>query len=103
MIEKQTRKKIKRLRTNNDMEFCSGEFNKFSKDEGIVRHCIVRHKSKKNDMVECMTMTIHERAHCKLSNAKMENEFWNEIVFTTCYLVSKSLSTVIECKTLEEV
>ena len=36
MIEKQTGKQIKRLRTDNGLEFCGGAFNEFCKNEGIV-------------------------------------------------------------------
>ncbi|GKA99437.1 retrovirus-related pol polyprotein from transposon TNT 1-94 [Tanacetum coccineum] len=36
MIEKQTRKSIKRLRTDNGLELCQGEFNEFCKNEGII-------------------------------------------------------------------
>ncbi|KAL1553764.1 Retrovirus-related Pol polyprotein from transposon TNT 1-94 [Salvia divinorum] len=36
LIENQTWKKIKRLRTNNGLEFCSSEFNEFCNNEGIV-------------------------------------------------------------------
>jgi hypothetical protein len=45
VIENQTGKKIKRLRTNNGMEFCGSEFNKFCKYEGIVRHRTVSYTS----------------------------------------------------------
>ncbi|KAK3033955.1 hypothetical protein RJ639_034119 [Escallonia herrerae] len=38
MIEKQTGKEIKCLKTDNGMEFCLDEFTEFYKNEGIVRH-----------------------------------------------------------------
>ena len=38
MIEDQTEKKVKMLRTNNGKEFYSKEFNAYCKSEGIVRH-----------------------------------------------------------------
>ena len=38
MIEKQTEKKVKHLRTDNGLEFCNREFDVFCSDEGIVRH-----------------------------------------------------------------
>jgi 5'-3' exoribonuclease 2 len=41
LIENQTGKKIKRLRTDNGLEFCSHEFNDFCKKEGITRHFTV--------------------------------------------------------------
>ena len=43
MVEKQTERKVKKLRTDNGNEFCSSEFKNFCKEEGIMRHYIVRH------------------------------------------------------------
>ena len=43
LVENQTGKKIKRLRTDNGMEFCSCEFDEFCRDEGIARHRTVCH------------------------------------------------------------
>ncbi|KAG8499371.1 hypothetical protein CXB51_005830 [Gossypium anomalum] len=43
MIEKQTGKQIKYLRTDNGLEFYSDEFNRLYKSEGIVRHLTARH------------------------------------------------------------
>lgn len=102
MIEKQTRKQVKRLRTDNGMEFCGGSFNEFCNNEGIVRHRIVRNTPQQNGVAERMNRTLVERARCMLSNAGLSKEFWAEAVNTTCYLVNRSLSTAIECKTPEE-
>ena len=52
MIEKQTRKQIKCLRTNNDMEFYGKKFNEFCKNEGIMRHHTVRHPPQQNGVVK---------------------------------------------------
>lgn len=49
MIEKQTGKKIKRLRANNWLEFCLGEFDEFCRNEGIVKHHIVRNTPQQNE------------------------------------------------------
>jgi 5'-3' exoribonuclease 2 len=43
LVENQTGKKVKRLRTDNGLEFCSSEFDEFCKDQGIARHHTVRH------------------------------------------------------------
>ena len=48
LIENQTGKNIKRLRIKNGLEFCGSEFNEFSKNEGIVRHHIVRDTPQQN-------------------------------------------------------
>ena len=43
LIENQTGRKIKRLRTDNGLEFCSREFDDFCRNEGISRHYTVRY------------------------------------------------------------
>ena len=43
MIEKQTGKKIKRLRTDNRLEFYSFEFDEYCENEGIITHKIMRY------------------------------------------------------------
>ena len=75
LIEKQTGKKIKRLRTDNGLEFCSGEFNEFCKNEGIARHCTVRHTPQQNGVAERMNRTLLERARCMLSHAGLSKDF----------------------------
>ena len=41
MVENQTEKKLKKLRTDNEMEFYSNEFKTYCKSEGIVRYYTV--------------------------------------------------------------
>ena len=52
MIEKQTGKQVKCLRTDNGLEFCSDKFNALCKSEGIVRHHTIRHTSQQNSVAE---------------------------------------------------
>ncbi|KAG8498693.1 hypothetical protein CXB51_005074 [Gossypium anomalum] len=76
MIEKQTGKQIKYLRTDNGLEFCSDEFNRLCKSEGIVRHLTVRHTPQQNGA---------------------------EAASTACFLINRSPSVAIEKKTPQEV
>ncbi|KAG8472490.1 hypothetical protein CXB51_034176 [Gossypium anomalum] len=46
---------------NNGLEFCSDEFNRLCKLEGIVRHLTVRHTPQQNGVVERMNKTIMEK------------------------------------------
>jgi IS30 family transposase len=103
LIENQTGKKLKRLRTDNGMEFCGGKFNKFYKDEGITSHRTASHTPQQNGVTERMNRTLLERARYLLSNARLFRDFWAEVVNTACYLVNRSPSTAIDCKTPYEV
>jgi len=98
LVEKQTGKKIKRLRTSNGLEFCDGDFNKFCKDEGIVRHLTVRGTPQQNGVAERMNRTLLEKVRCMLSNSGLSNDFWAE---AACYLVNRSPNASIDCKTPE--
>ncbi|KAK1384499.1 hypothetical protein POM88_022234 [Heracleum sosnowskyi] len=52
LLENQTGKKIKRLRTDNGLEFCSSELDEFCKNEGIARHHTVRDTPQHNGVVK---------------------------------------------------
>ncbi|KAG8490261.1 hypothetical protein CXB51_016079 [Gossypium anomalum] len=103
MIEKQTGKQIKYLRTDNGLEFCSDEFNRLCKSERIVRHLTVRHTPQQNGVAERMNRTIIEKVRCMLSNANLPKSFWAEAASTACFLINRSLSVTIEKKTPQEV
>jgi len=103
LLENQTGKKIKRLRTDNGLEFCNHQFDEFCKAEGIARHKTMVNTPQQNGVAERMNNTLLERARCMLSNASFGKEFWAEPISTGCYLVNRSPNTSIECKTPEEV
>ncbi|GKV22644.1 hypothetical protein SLEP1_g32496 [Rubroshorea leprosula] len=102
LIEKQTGKQIKRLRTDNGLEYCSGEFDTFCKNNRIVRHRTVKMTPQQNGVAERMNRTLLERAQCMLSNAGLSKDFWAKAVNHASYLVNRSPSTAIGLNTLEE-
>ncbi|KAG8489132.1 hypothetical protein CXB51_017197 [Gossypium anomalum] len=97
-----TRKEIKYLRTDNDLEFCFDEFNRLCKSEGIVKHLTVRHTPQQNCVAERMNRTIIEKVRCMLSNANLPKSFWAETTSTACFLINRSPSVAIEKKTPQE-
>ncbi|KAJ4703754.1 Retrovirus-related Pol polyprotein from transposon TNT 1-94 [Melia azedarach] len=103
LVENQTGKKIKRLRTDNGLEFCWSEFDEFCKNEGIARHHTVRDTPQQNGVAERMNQTLLERARCMLSNAELTRRFWAEAVSTACYLINRGPHTGINLKTPFEV
>src|SRR3954469_9806611 len=103
MVEKQTDRKVKRLRTDNGLEFCNHAFNDFCSTEGIVRHRTCAGTPQQNGIAERMNRMLCERARSMLSHSGLGQEFWAEAINTACYLVNRSPSTAIECRTLFEV
>uniref|UniRef100_A0ACD5WKD8 Uncharacterized protein n=1 Tax=Avena sativa TaxID=4498 RepID=A0ACD5WKD8_AVESA len=103
MVEKQTEKKVKVLRTDNGMEFCSNEFEEFCSNDGMIRHHTIPYTPQQNGVAEHMNRTIISRARCMLSNAGMHRRFWAEAANTACYLINRSPSIPLEKKTPIEV
>jgi transposase InsO family protein len=71
LVEKSTRRSIKCLRTDNGGEFMSMEFENYCKEFGIDRHKTTAYTPQQNGVVECMNMTLLERARSMLSNANL--------------------------------
>ncbi|KAD4386240.1 hypothetical protein E3N88_26409 [Mikania micrantha] len=58
LVEKQTERKVKNVRTDNGLEFFCGWFNKFCKDYGIARHLTMPGNPQQNGIVERMNRTL---------------------------------------------
>ena len=52
LVEKQIDRKVKRLRTDNGMKFCSEEFDRYYRQEGIARHKTVARTPQQNGLAE---------------------------------------------------
>ncbi|KAH9696760.1 calcium-binding EF-hand family protein [Citrus sinensis] len=69
LVENQTRLKVKKLRTDNGLEFCNQEFDNYCADHGIARHRIVRLTPQQNSPSTALDFkTPFEKWHVKLAN-----------------------------------
>ncbi|KAH9778820.1 Integrase catalytic domain-containing protein [Citrus sinensis] len=99
LVENQTGKKLKKLRTDNGLEFCNQRFEKYCAEEGVMRHRTVRLTPQQNGLAERMNRTLMERVRCMLVQTNLPKSLWAEILLTACYLVNVSPSSAIEFKT----
>ena len=99
LVENQTGKKIKRLRTDNGLAFCSFEFDEFCYSKGIARHRTIRDPPQQNSVAEHLNQTLLERVRCMLSSAGLARRFWAEAVNTACYLINRGPHIGIHLKT----
>jgi len=99
LIENQTRKKVKRFRTNNGLEFCSDFFTNYCRKAGTTRHNTVVKTPQQNGLAERFNRTILERVRCMLLSANLSKSFWVEATMTACYLINRCPSTAINMKT----
>ena len=75
MVENQTNRKIKKLRSGNGGEYTYDPFLKVCRDEGIVRHFTVLGKPQQNEVAERMNQTLIEKVRCILSQAGLSKAF----------------------------
>ncbi|KAH9704361.1 Integrase catalytic domain-containing protein [Citrus sinensis] len=103
LMENQRRKKVKRLKTDNGLEYCSNEFDEFCKRLGIARHKTVRHTPQQNGLAERLNRTLIEKVRCMLLSSNLFKFFWAEAAVTAAYLINRSPSSALEFKTPQEV
>ena len=82
LVENQSGRKLKALRTDNGLEFCNREFEAFCQKYGILRHKTVRFTPQQNGLAERMNRTIIDKTRCMLINSKLSRCFWAEAVST---------------------
>nr|GFC29028.1 hypothetical protein [Tanacetum cinerariifolium] len=59
--ESQTGRKVKKLRTDNGLEFCNREFEKLCIESGIARHLTVAGMPQQNGVAERMNRTLMDK------------------------------------------
>ncbi|KAH9666242.1 Integrase catalytic domain-containing protein [Citrus sinensis] len=99
LVETQTGRKIKVLRSDNGGEYTSDLFLQVCQNEGIKRHFTMRYTPQQNGVAERMNRTLLEKVRCMLSNAGLEKKFWVEAVSYASHLVNRLPSAAIGGKT----
>lgn len=91
LMQNQTRMKVKPLRTNNGMKFCSKEFNGFCKEEGIAR----QHTTQQNGVAKRINVTLLEG----LSAKRVLNQYFLFVCYPIYVLFFPNLnSSFLELK-----
>ena len=68
-----------------------------------MRHHTVTNTPQQNGVAKRMNRILLEKARCMLSNAGLSKEFWVEAVNLAYYLMNRSPSIPIKCRTPEKV
>ncbi|XP_073844139.1 uncharacterized protein, partial [Musca autumnalis] len=98
MVERQTGRKIKCLRSDNGTEFVNNNFNAYLKEHGIVRQLTVPHTPQQNGVAERFNRTLVEMARSMLVAANLDESLWAEAVNTAAYLRNRSPTKALDDK-----
>jgi len=102
LVENETRKRLKCLRSDDGGEYCSKEFDRYCSENGIHREKKIPGTPQENGVLERMNRTIMERARCMRLHAGFPLQFWADVVDTVFYLINRGPSSSLDGGILEE-
>lgn len=103
LVENQTGKSIKILRTNSGTEYESNEFKEFCREAGIKRETIVPYNPEQNGIAERKNRTIMKAAKAMIHDQDLAFFLWAESGNTIVYVQNRCPRHVLNNLTLEEV
>nr|GEU94014.1 retrovirus-related Pol polyprotein from transposon TNT 1-94 [Tanacetum cinerariifolium] len=98
LVENQTERTVKKLRTDNGLEFCNHKFDQLCIESRIARHLSVAGTPQQNGVADCMNITFMDKERCLLLQSGLPKTFWAEATCTVTYIINKSPSRAIEKK-----
>ena len=102
LVENETGKRLKCLRSDNGGEYCSKEFDSYCSHNGICREKTVPGTPQENGVSERMNIMIMERARCMRLHAGLPLQFWADAVNIAVYLINRGPSRALDGGILEE-
>ncbi|UYV65505.1 hypothetical protein LAZ67_3004542, partial [Cordylochernes scorpioides] len=90
--EKQTSRKLKRIRTDNGLEFCSKEWDTFCKSVGIVHEHTMTYTPQQNGVAERMNRTLLDLVRSTISGSGLPKASWAELTYTAAYVRNRVLN-----------
>eukprot|EP00253_Pinus_taeda_P022759 PITA_22759 len=102
LVKKESRKKIKALRSDNGGESVSQEFKDFYVVEGVKRELTPPHNAQHNGATERKNRIIVGATWAMLHDQGLPLHLWAEACNTTDYLQNRSPHRILGMKTLEE-
>lgn len=86
LVEKESSKKVKSLRSDNDGEYVSNEFKKFYATKGIKLELMTPHNSQQNGVVERKNKSIVGATQAMLHDHGLPLHLWAKACNTMVYL-----------------
>ena len=89
LVEKQSGKSIKVLRTDGGGEYTSKVFEKFCEDNGIVHEVTAPYTPQHNGLAERRNRSLLDMTRSMIKLKKLPNTFWGEAVRTATYILNR--------------
>ncbi|KRX55804.1 Retrovirus-related Pol polyprotein from transposon TNT 1-94 [Trichinella sp. T9] len=102
VVERQTSKRVKCLRTDNGREYVNNMFAEFLMRKGIRHERTIPETPQQNGVAERMNRTLVEKARTMLIDANLSPDLWAEAVGTANYLRNRCPTKALRKVTPEE-
>ncbi|UYV80744.1 hypothetical protein LAZ67_19001583 [Cordylochernes scorpioides] len=97
--ENQTRFSLKRIRTDNELEFCSSPWDIFTKAHSIVHERTMVYTPEQNGVAERMNRTLLNLVRSTVNSCNLPTASWAELTNTAAYLRNRVTNRHNEEKT----
>lgn len=102
LVENQTGKRIKILRSDGGGEYINKDYDDYLKKCGIRHQSTNPHTPQQNGVAERMNRTVEERVRCMISDAGLTKGYWAEAAATAVYVINRSPTSALSDVTPEE-
>jgi transposase InsO family protein len=101
-IQNEFERTIKRVRSDNGIEFKNTRIDELCDDFGIRHQFSTKYTPQSNDLVERKNRTLIDMARSILSEYNVSQSFWAEAINTACYCSNRLYCHPLKEKTLYE-
>ena len=102
LVERQSSKKLKCIRTDNGGEYC-GPFDVYCEQQGIAHEKTPPKTPQLNGLAERMNRTLLERVRCMLSDAKLPKHFWGEALYTAVHVINLTPTVALDSEVPDKI
>jgi transposase InsO family protein len=99
LVETQSGKKIKVLRTNNDGNYVNNDIHNIFHEVGIQLHHTVPYTPQQNEVAERKNRSLKKMAYCMLHAKSLPQRIWAEALNYEKYIQNKSPHSSVKDKT----
>jgi len=89
LVETQTANKIKKVHSDNGLEFSNEQFRQFFKDNGIIHEFSAPYTTEQNGRLKRENRSIVENARTMLIATNLQLENWAEAINTSVYILNR--------------
>jgi hypothetical protein len=81
--------KVKKIRSDNELEFKNTQVEEYLDQEGIKNEFLAPYTPQQNRVAERKNMTLIESARTMLDEYKTSDHFWAEAINMECYVINR--------------